>query len=134
MATEFQGPYQSLYEAGRGRLRASEARRRALSLSDAARRGITTSGVSQLPQDEITRTYAQEERELESDISGRQEAERLADKRFGQQKELVSLQASLAEAAERRRRKYADRDALFGLGSSAIGGGTGALTSYLLKR
>jgi hypothetical protein len=134
MATEFQGPYQSLYEAGRGRLRASEARRRAFSLADTARRGITTSGVSQLPQDEITRTYAQEERELESDISGRQEAERLADKRFGQQKELIGLQASLAEAAERRRRKYSDRDALFGLGSSAIGGGTGALTSYLLKR
>lgn len=130
---EFTGPYQDIYSAARARLRESEARQRGGALARSARQGVMTSGVSQIPQDAISREAIMSEQDLGARIAGQQEQERLADKRFGQQKELVQMQADLQAAAEARARKLAKqqgRSALMGqLGGAVIGGVGGYLAN-----
>lgn len=130
---QFTPPYQSIYDTARARLRQGEARQRGAVLRRAARQGIQTSGVSEIPQEAISREAMQEEAELGARVEQAQESERLQDKAFGQRKELLQMQADIAEAAAARARKLERERAKSGLtgqlGSAAIG----ALGSYFLR-
>lgn len=131
---EFKGPYQDIYSAARARLKEGEARQRGAALRRSARQGVMTSGVSQIPQDAITREAMLEESDLGARIAGQQEQERLGDKRFGQQKELMQFQADLSEAAAGRARKLARQQAKSGLVSQIAGGLIGAGGGYLATK
>ena len=131
---DFTGPYQDIYSAARARLRESEARQRGAALRRVSRQGVRTSGVGQIPQDAISREAMLEEADLGARIAGQQEQERLADKRFSQQKELVQFQADLAAAADARARKLARQQAKSGLTSQIIGAGLGGVGGYLATR
>lgn len=116
---EFTGNYQNMYEAGKARLAASVARKKAMLTNAAAARGINTSGVSLIPGQGVDREALLVESELGANIAQQQEQERLADKRFAQEKELTGM--SLAEAAAERRRQR--RDAAAGNTGQLIGTG-----------
>lgn len=129
MATQFKAPYQSLYEAGLARQRENEARQRGLLTRQAAVGGLKTSGVSQLPQEALSREAVRSEADLGARVAGQQEQERLGDIEFGRRKELMNLQASLLEAAsakeraaERKRRKAGGAGRLIGAGLGAAAG------------
>lgn len=131
MATQFKGPYQSIYEAGLVRQRESEARQRGMATRQAARSGISSSGVSQLPQDEISREALRSEGDLGARVAQAQEAERLGELEFNRRKQLMELQSSLVEAAnakeraaERKRRKAAGTGRLIG---GLVGGIAGSV-------
>lgn len=131
--SQFSAPYQSIYEAGIARQRALEARKRAMALSGAQRAGVATSGVSQLPQQEITTEAMRGEAELGAEVGRQAEAERLADKAYAQRKELTNI--SIAAEAEQRAldRKNARRGQKAGIAGQVIGAGLGAWGSYLGK-
>lgn len=127
----FKGAYKSIYEAGLARLRERETERKAKSLAGAARAGVRTSGVSQIPLTAIARESAGAEQRLGADVAGMEETERLQKIRFGERKELLTLSGTLAEAAEERaakRRRAAGKSQLIG---SLYGGVLSGLGSYL---
>jgi len=130
MATKFKGNYQSMYEAGLARQRENEARQRSLATQSAVRGGVT-GGVSQLPQQAIGREALRSEGDLGARVAQAQESERLGEIDFNRRKELMSLQASLIEAAnakeraaERKRRKAGGAGRLIG---GVIGGVAGSV-------
>ena len=130
MATKFTGAYADLYQAGLARLKEREAERKGRALSGAARAGVRTSGVGQIPLARIEREAARGEQQLGADVAGQQESERLRKVRFGEEKELLSLQSDLAAAAERRAGRRARRASSADLWSSLGGAGL----SWLLPK
>lgn len=127
----FKGAYKSIYEAGLARLRERETERKAKSLAGAARAGVRTSGVSQIPLTAIARETAGAEQRLGADVAGMEESERLRKIRHEEQKELTTLSGSIAEAAERRaaaRRRAAGKSQLW---SSVAGGTISGIGAYL---
>ncbi len=131
MATQFTGPYQSIYEAGLARQREEEARLRAAAGRRASLAGVSQSGVSQIPQDEISRESLRDVAELGGRVAQAQEEERLQDKAFDQRKELMSLRASIDELAAARERKRRRDEEKAGYGSQLIAGALGGLGNYL---
>lgn len=131
---DFKGPYQDIYSAARSRLRESEARQRAGALTRAARQGVMTSGVSQVPQDAISREAMMEEGDLGARIAGQQEQERLADKRFDQQKELIAIGENYRALAEARARRAQRSAARSGLTSQIAGGLLGGIGGYIATK
>lgn len=130
---QFTGPYQSIYEAARARLREGEARQRGAALRRASRQGVQTSGVSQIPQDAISREAMLEESELGGRVAQMQESERLQDKAFAQRKELLGLQADIAAAAEARQRRLLKQQGQSALIGQLGGAGLGALAGYFMR-
>lgn len=128
------GAYQSMYDVGLKRLQQNEARRRAIALQGAARSGVNTSGVGQIPMEAIGKDAAQREAELGSEVEMQQDQERLADKRFTQQKELMQYQADLAEIAAARQRKRDKAAAKSGMWSDVIGAATGGIGGVVTKK
>ena len=122
---EFTGNYGRIYEAGLARLRRSEARQRGRATQAAGRAGVATSGVSLIPQEAIGQSALEAETALGGEVAGMAEQERLGERRFQQQMEMLDKEYSLREAAERRaasRRKGA-------LGRQLIATGIGGLTA-----
>ena len=135
MPTTFSPAYQSLYEAGLNRIRQQTARQRALATNAAAARGVNTSGVAELPLGDINEAAVDAEANLSADVAGQQKDEELMQKRFEQQKELLQMQGSLAEAAQDRLYNRERRDRKSALISNLIGAGLGAGATYMaLKR
>lgn len=134
MATQFTAPYQSIYEAGLARQRENEARQRGLALRRAQAQGVMTSGVSQLPQQDISREAMRAEADLGARVGQAQEAERLQDKAYDQRLGLMERQASLAEAAEARRASMLRRQQKAALGGQIIGAVTGGVTGALARK
>jgi hypothetical protein len=130
---EFRGPYQDIYEAAKARLRADEARQRGAATRRSASLGLKTSGVSALPQQEITRGVMQQEADIGARVGQAQEAERLQDKAFGQEKEMLALRSDIAAAADARARKLARSQGKTQLIGQLGGAGLGALGSYFLR-
>ena len=124
---EFTGPYQNIYEAAKARLREKTGAERGAAVRRAGAAGVRTSGVSQLPQEAITREAMLEEADLGARVGQAQESERLQDKAFGQEKELLSLRADIAAAAEARARKLAKQQGESALMGQLGGAGLGAL-------
>ena len=130
--SQFSNPNaQAVYDAGLARLKEIERQKRAMATNAAARSGVATSGVGQLPQGEISRGAIMAESQLGSDVAQGAESERLADKRFEQQKEMFGLQQAAAlrlDDLDYRRRQAANRSGNQGrLIGGLIGGGAGAL-------
>jgi len=130
----FSKPYQSIYDAAVARLKESEAAQRARMLNAAARAGVQTSGVGQIPQGAISKEVINKEADLGAKVAGMEETERLQDKAVEQRKELLKLSASLSEAAAARERKYRRSLARSGIYSSLIGAGLGGVSGYLARR
>lgn len=130
---EFTGPYQSIYEAAKSRLKAEEARQRGAALRRSARTVGKTSGVSSLPQQEITRDVMQQEADIGARVGQAQEAERLQDKAFSQEKEMLALRADIAAAADARARRLAKQQGIAELGGQVAGAGLGALGAYFMR-
>jgi hypothetical protein len=131
---EFTGPYQNIYEAAKARLREKTGQERGAAVRRAGAAGVRTSGVSQLPQEAITREAMLEEADLGARVGQAQEAERLQDKAFGQEKEMLSLRADIAAAAEARARKLAKEQGASALAGQLGGAGLGALGAYFLRK
>lgn len=130
---EFTGPYQSIYEAAKSRLKAAEGRQRGAALRRSASLGLKTSGVSSLPQQEITRDVMQQEADIGARVGQAQEAERLQDKAFGQEKEMLALRADIAAAADARARRLARQQGQSELAGQIGGAGLGALGAYFMR-
>lgn len=131
MASQFTGPYQSIYEAAIARQREEEARQRGMAVRRAGAAGVSRSGVSEIPQDAISREALRDTMDIGANVAQAQEGERLQDKSFEQRKELMQLQNSMDEiaaAAERRRRREAESA---GYGAQLISAGIGGIGSYL---
>lgn len=128
---------QRVYEAGRARLAEIERQKRAMATSAAARSGVRASGVSLIPQDEISRGAILAESQLGSDVAMQAEEERLANERFQQQRQLEQERGAWAEAVADRERAYYKRAGRAALGSQIVGGvlssGLSALASRYLN-
>ena len=127
MATKFTAPYQSIYDQALARQRESVGRARGQATRGAARARVSTSGVSQLPQQNIDREAVRGEADLGARVGEAAEAERLQDKAFSQRLQLWNLE-ELARSRERRRQRSA---AKAGVTGQIIGGALSAAGSYL---
>jgi uncharacterized protein (DUF1786 family) len=75
-----------------------------------------------------------EEADLGARVAQAQEGERLQDKAFEQRKELLGLQASLAEAAAERERRILQKGQKSALTGQIIGGVLGGASGYAMKK
>ena len=132
----FTAPYQSIYDAAIARQRETEARQRAGALSAAGRMGVSTSGVSQIPQNAIAAEAIRSEGDIGADVAAQQEQERLNLLKFDQQKELMNMQNQFAlsmAADERARQRAAGKSQLIGqIGGAVLGGVGGGLAKKYL--
>lgn len=118
--------FRTMYSAAQKRLEDEAARSRALSLRSAASKGLTTSGVSELPLGEIERgkelglasTYAG----LAGTQQGQEFQKQQAELEFKRQLQLMDLQ----NAAQRKLAKSQ-------MTGQIIGGGIGAIGSILAR-
>lgn len=131
---QFNPVYQSIYEAALARQREIEARQRGLATTGAARAGVMTSGVGQLPQAEIGRTAEKSEMQIGAQVGEAQEGERLQDKAVEQRKELMKLESSLAEAALARQRELERQAGKSGITGQLIGGLVGGVGGAVAKK
>jgi hypothetical protein len=131
MATqEFNGPYQSIYDAAMARLRANTAGQRGMALRSANANGVVSSGVSQIPQQGIDAEALRQEGDIGANVAQAQETERLQDKGVAQKKELLDFEAGLSAQAQDRLYGLQKKLAAAGQTGQLIGGGMSALGSY----
>jgi len=131
---KFTPVYQSVYDAALARQRDSEARQRAAATNSAARAGVMTSGVSQIPQEAIGQEALRSEADLGAKVAQAQEGERLQDKEFEQRKELMNLQATLTEAAAARERELLRKQGKSDITGQIVGGVVGGAGGAIAKK
>jgi len=124
----FTAPYQKVYAAALARQRENEARKRAMMTGAAQRAGVRTSGVSQIPQGEISREALRSEADIGAEVAQQQEQERLMKEKWAQEEKMYGM--SLAEAARERARQR--RDAKAGATGQLIGTGITVAGALLL--
>jgi hypothetical protein len=125
---------QSVYEAGLARLEENARQKRAMATNAAGVAGVRTSGVSQIPQEEIDRGAVLAESQLGSDVAQIDEMNRRADENFERQKELLGLQNDLATAAQDRWWKKQQDQESNNRWAQILGGGIGAAGNVLAAK
>lgn len=136
--SQFSNPnYQKVYDAGMARLAEIERQKRAMATNAAGAAGVRASGVSGIPQGEISRGAVLAESQLGSDVAQQAEEERLQNLRFEQQRQLQQEQSAWNEAVADRERNYYKRAGKAGLTGQIVGGvfsaGVGALANRYLN-
>ena len=135
MISQYSNPNsQRVYDAGMARLSEIERQKRAMATNAAARAGVRSSGVSLIPQDEISRGAILAESQLGSDVAQQDEAERLQNERFQQQRLLMQEQGAWNEAVADRERNYYKRTGKAGQTGQIVGGVFSAGLSALANR
>ena len=133
--SQFSNPnYQTVYDAGMARLAEIERQKRAMATNAAGTAGVRESGVSQIPQDEISRGAVLAESQLGSDVAQQQEQERLQQEQFAQQEKMVQEQADLQARNRDNELNYLKRQGKAQFGGQVVGGVLSAGLSALASR